>query len=203
LQLLWCPREHDDEPWGPRPHIFWRRRAELEAATAKLPDARVVDETLHPSPCVLHPEPGVVEYTMADAPSDFWPPLRERGRAFEALSGLRFGSHLTVAPGTKIGGWPYWCQRPYWPQCDCGSTPTYFLTIQTYEFDGNQAARWVPYHDRDAVNRFYRDRRAIDFEVFEAARNPHGLQVGRSGGLHLFLCIHCSYMPLLHWIDDA
>lgn len=203
LQVLWCPRDHDDPGWWPLPRLVWRRRAELESETVALPAARVVDETLHPAPCVLHPEPGVVEYTMSDAPPGFWPPLRERGEEFQEKTGLRFGSHLTVAPGTKLGGWPNWHQPPYWPECECGGRPVYFLSVQTYEFDGGEAVRWVPFHDQDMVTRFYRDRDSVDFEVFEAARNPHGLQIGRSGGLHLFLCVQCPGTPLLHWADDT
>ena len=203
LRVLWCPREHETPYWWPLPSIFWHTEADLDAGSTTLPGARVVDETLHPHACVLHPEPDVIEYTIWDAPQGFWPPLRQRGKAFEEATGLRFGSHLTVAPGTKVGGWPSWHQPPHWPVCDCGGQAEYLLSIQSYEFDGSESIRWTPLHDQDVVSQFYRDRSSVSFEVLEKIRNPHGLQIGRSGGLHIFICMKCPGSKLYHWADDS
>ncbi|NUR40210.1 MAG: hypothetical protein HOV73_09025 [Streptomyces sp.] len=74
LQVLWCPFETHGFPHAPAIHL--RRRdsmAALDAVLTNPPLPAVVGyEGLVPEPCVLHPEPGVVEYE--------WPELLSGGR---------------------------------------------------------------------------------------------------------------------------
>lgn len=60
FQLLWCPNNHG-EPWyGPRPAAFWRRAADVTEVLQRPPepefDTHLNATRYDPVPCLLHPE---------------------------------------------------------------------------------------------------------------------------------------------------
>lgn len=205
FQLLWCPNDHAGFEWWPRIHGVWRSAQSVGAASAapSAPADGQFDESMVPAACVLHPEHDVVEYTIRDAPEGFWPPLRERGRAYQELTGFRFGMHVGVAPGTKAGGWPSWRQPPQWPRCAAGHEVRHLLTIQSYELQGDDCQRWAVGTERELIGRFLADRSSVGFEEYEDVTHPHRMQIGRSGGMYLFCCFQCPGAPVSCVADSA
>jgi len=44
----------------------------------------------------------------------------------------RFFERLTNQCGSKIGGFPSWCQRPDFPECECGRKKTFFFQVASF-----------------------------------------------------------------------
>lgn len=101
LQVLWCPFEAHGFPHAPAVHL--RRRdstAALDAVLTNPPLPAVVGyEGLVPEPCVLHPEPGVVEYEWPELlDEDLQSRIEDRGVGGEPLGG---GRGIRRIPGLR------------------------------------------------------------------------------------------------------
>ncbi|MFF5495155.1 hypothetical protein [Streptomyces aquilus] len=175
LQVLWCPFEAHGLPRTPAVHLRWRDSgATTDAVLTNPPLPPVVGyEGLVPEPCVLHPEPGVVEYE--------WPELLgedlqsriqewEEGLWEEEEDGgesLGYDADFAVAAGWKVGGHAYWgVTGPHPMVCSCGTPMELLLAIRPSEHGGSRS--WVPLEDE--------------------ALAPTHVSVGRVGTLNLFVC---------------
>lgn len=207
FQLLWCPNHH---PPGGYPvmatlHVaaFWRRAAAVTEVLDSPPAARFDVERnaeyYQPQPCLLNPEP-VTEYpsySRYPACSDLPEPLRQRVERWDDLTAGLYSEVLSVAPGTKAGGYPEWIQEADWPACDCGRRMDHLLTIATAEWGAR--LRWIPLEDRDQT--FARERYEASFTSGRPSSSrdvfaPHGIKLGDIGSMYLFTCIACRHRPL-------
>lgn len=145
---------------------------------------------LVPRPCVLDPE-RVTEYPSWDLPEDLRRSVADR-------LGDDYETGLAVAPGTKAGGYPGWCQPPDWPACDCGRVMDHLLTVASLEFDNARDRRWVPLEDRPvpAV-----PEGAAWYSAAE--QNPAGLMIGDVGGMYLFVCTSCPERQFAYRFDHS
>jgi hypothetical protein len=170
-----------------------------------VPEPFVFFENLHPRACVVHPEPGVVEYPDQDGPIDLSCD-DPRVVAFEADTGWSADGNLFVAPGAKAGGYPSFCQEPVWPECACGRTMSYLLTISTGELGLDSYRRWMPLAEADLREGWIAssDGATAGDELrqgWDAASAGAGIYVGRGGAMHIFYCAHCPGMPYDQWLD--
>jgi len=207
FQFLWCPNGH---PPGRYPTIgglhvagFWRRAAAVTEVLAGPPEPRF-DQDMNarryqPVPCLLNPEP-VTEYpgySRYPGYSDLPEPLRQRVERWDDLTAGLYTEVLSVAPGTKAGGYPGWIQEPDWPVCGCGHRMDHLLTIASGEW-GNRM-RWIPPEDRDHT--FTGEHYEASFTsarplMPQDALAPHGIQLGDIGSMYLFTCTTCQHRPL-------
>lgn len=174
LQLYWYPIEHDTtDASEPEIMMVWRDSASVGEALTDVPRDDS-DYPYVPVPCVLHPEPGVVEYPSrsADLPEGWdW----SRLEAFEEESGWGAFYTLFVASGVKVGGWPNFYQDATWCDCRCGRRMEQLLALDVREWDGEGWRRWIPRADE-------RFRTSIAAGVFleeeRAAQCPSGIDLG-------------------------
>ncbi|WP_345430894.1 DUF1963 domain-containing protein [Actinoallomurus vinaceus] len=196
LQLLWCPFDHEDG-YVPRPELFWQDSSMRGPVLSTPPQPEGACEEYLPDPCVLHPEQ-VVEYPNWDLPKELAEELEERFEELEDDSDWSYWSHLSVAPGIKVGGYPSWTQEPFWPSCtSCGRRMDHLLTVKSAEFDGESWKTWLPVEDAPASGTVldlpYEERRRIQ-------RAP-GVMLGDMGGIYLFVCRQCPDLPYAHHSD--
>jgi hypothetical protein len=203
FQFLWCPNHH---PPGRYPTVgalhvaaFWRRAAAVTEVLHSPPAPRFGQQPnaryYQPLPCLLNPEP-VTEYPSCSqypGHSDLPEPLRSQVQRWDDLTAGLYAEVLSVAPGTKTGGYPRWIQEADWPACGCGRRMDHLLTIASDEW-GNRM-RWIPLEDRD---------HAFAGEHYEASFTrglsldevPHGVKLGDIGSMYLFTCTACPRGPL-------
>lgn len=185
LQILWCPVYHvhlpgQDDAYAPATVVKWRDAAELPATTWTPPTPIDAEEQSIPGPCNLYPEQ-VVEYPtdlpdhlwnqIAELDDDGWRNSRSWGQDGAELS---YQYDLSVAPGTKVGGWPRWhAFDPYpMPCAECGQQLDLLVSFGSVEHgDGN--GQW---DSPDLV--------AIDTDYGSTT----GLTLGRGGDLQIFYC---------------
>ncbi|WP_323178623.1 DUF1963 domain-containing protein [Streptomyces sp. NBC_01381] len=207
LQVLWCPFDHE-AGYVPRPEIFWRDSARCEPLVEEPPRPVGARDDYLPDPCVLHPE-RVVEYPSWDLDDEVAEELEEafeemEDRAEEDGSPCAYWSHLSVAPGIKVGGYPSWTQDPYWPTCPgpCGQRMRHLVTIKSAEFDGASWRRWVPVEDRSGAGEDGWSVFALPYEERNALQCAPGIMLGDMGGMYLFVCAHgCPDMPFRYHSD--
>ncbi len=174
LQVLWCPRDHDDfdrYPAGPKTSLYWRDSAVVSDVIPEIPVTPAYHGQYMLQPCVLHPEPGVVEYPAGE----FMPEGRSRERLAELDEQLGCDAYtdLFAAPGTKVGGWPRYRQDPYWPECaGCSQRLEYLLSVDDLESSND---RW---------NVVSRENGAIP-----------GLKDLGHGIMQLYYCPRCPGLP--------
>jgi hypothetical protein len=205
FQFLWCPNEH---PPGKYPTIgglhvaaFWRRAAAVTEVLASPPAPRFDLEwnarVFKPVPCLLNPEP-VTEYprySRYPGYSDLPEPLRPRVERWDGLTAGLYTGVLSVAPGTKAGGYPDWIQEPDWPVCGCGRRMDHLLTIASEEWGGRM--RWIPREDRDET--FASEHYEASFTRARPTWSgwaPHDIQLGDIGSMYLFTCTTCPLRSL-------
>ena len=204
LQVLWYPIPHETfGEWDPEAMLFWRDSASVTEMLAEVPlinpdypEYAPFPEYV-PIPCLLHPEPGVVEYpsSSSDLPQGWdWSRLAD----FEATSGQDASSTLFIAPGIKVGGWPNFFQEPVWPDCpSCQAQMEHLLTLHTAEWGSEGWERWIPRAD----DRFRAEcRNGERSEELRAAQSPSGIDLG-GGCINLFFCPTCPGMPHAQWHD--
>lgn len=197
LQLLWYPIEHETTDTGdPEIMMVWRDAASVTETLTEVPRGEATYPYV-PFPCVLHPEPGVVEYPSRDAdlPEGWdW----SRLEAFEEQSGWNAFNTLFVASGIKVGGWPNFYQEPVWSDCpDCGRRMDHLLSLDVREWNGESWKRWIPRADaRFRVGLPNRTR----LEGESAAQFPSGIDLG-GGCITLFYCPQCPHTPHAQWYD--
>ncbi|MFJ4188484.1 DUF1963 domain-containing protein [Kitasatospora sp. NPDC089509] len=180
LQVLWCPLEHGIDLVAPL--VRWRSAADVGEVRQAPPAPSEARYGRVPRPCVVHPEV-VTEYPSWDLSDEDWDALEDRFQQVEEETGWEYQSHLSTAPGVKLGGFPGWCQDAQWPSCaGCGVPMEHLLTVEsTEEYDSRQA--WTPVEDRDL-----------------RWQGP-GLRLGDLGGVYLFECHGCPGRPFAHRYD--
>ncbi|MGW6057002.1 DUF1963 domain-containing protein [Streptomyces sp. NPDC055189] len=184
LQVLWCPRKHSGGQWVV-PQVRWRNAGAVGQALDTPPLPAVRHEKYVPRPCVVHPE-RVTEYPGWDLAQDVWDALGGRFEQVEKETGWDYQSHLSTAPGTKLGGYPGWGQDPQWPACtQCGRPMEHLLTFESSEGDSGSARTWTPVEDHEVR---YEDA---------------GMMFGDVGGVYLFECRTCPDRPGTHRFDCA
>ncbi|HEX8032607.1 MAG TPA: hypothetical protein VF510_02110 [Ktedonobacterales bacterium] len=106
FQLLWCPRDHLPH-YSPHLRVYWRQAANVSAVLQDVPVPTVFDPNYMPRVCSFASE-RVREYSdIRDVSDD----LRRRiweWEETEAAQGYSYQYHLSVAPGTKVGGHVGW-----------------------------------------------------------------------------------------------
>lgn len=181
LQVLWCPVTHthlpgQDDAYAPAVTLIWRAAAvAVRGGIVDPPSPYDADDTLVPKPCVLHPEQ-VLEYSV-DLPDDLWQRVARYGDwgGVESFLGdgtrvwydYTYESELSVAPGTKAGGWPRWHAKDPYPM-PCGSCDRQLELLIT--FDSTEG-------DKD-----------WNTDVCDSYWEGTGLTLGRGGDLQIFYC---------------
>jgi hypothetical protein len=205
FQFLWCPNEHPPGRyptlWGLHVAAFWRRAAAvtevLDGPPAPRFDREMNARLYRPLPSLVNPEP-VTEYppySRYPEYSDLPEPLRQRVERWDDLTTGLYTQVLSVAPGTKAGGYPDWIQERGWPECGCGRRMDHLLTIASDEW-GNRM-RWIPPEDRDETFAGEHYEASFTRGLSIASREvPHGIQLGDVGSMYLFTCTTCRHRPL-------
>ncbi|MFF1548076.1 hypothetical protein [Streptomyces sp. NPDC058291] len=143
LQVLWCPQKHSGHRWIV-PRVQWRKASSVGKVLETPPTPADAWENYVPRPCVVHPEL-VTEYPYWDLRDDMWDELEFRFLDLNQETGWDYQSHLSTAPGTKLGGYPGWCQDPEWPGCvECGNRMEHLLTVESTEADAVSRRTWTP-----------------------------------------------------------
>ncbi|MEU4119079.1 hypothetical protein AB0F71_31875 [Kitasatospora sp. NPDC028055] len=186
VQILWCPYRHPDVPGmhehysGPAPKVIWRAAGSLTDTTFPARGA-LADGGCVLEPCVLNPE-RIIEYPdIEDLPESLQSRIYAWQESLGEGPGYDYRNDLSVAPGLKAGGWPYWphCPRPV--QCSCGSEMSLLLTMPHGE---RGAQSWTPLEDQfRAAKRGY-DAEFHDPTGFSGARDELLIFVCRQDPLH-------------------
>lgn len=201
FQLLWCPNSHELTYQGPFPQVFWRTAADVKTALSSHPLPTLTDAvgSATPTPCQLFPE-RVIEYPsdfdLCDNHPNLWA-LVQNSSLLQAKAseldptvfedaGTLYGWDLSVADGTKVGGYVNWCQSPQVPICTCGALMEHLLTIADAEFDGGTRYRWLTQEEQSVWGSSPDER----FQVQSAAGFTHG------GRFFLFICRKCASWPV-------
>lgn len=200
FQIVWCPNYH--EPYYiPGSQVFWRKRADIRDALEAMPvPAPDHHEEFHvPVPCVLTPE-RVAEFPSIRTLS------KQLSSTIQSSSALQHAANtapdwthgdastlyqywLSVAPGSKVNGYPKWIQDPDTPQCACGKQMEYLLTVDSEECDGGTWGRWLPQEDRHLWG-------GEDHHARLGAIQPTELGFGDCGNIHYFVCRSCEGWPV-------
>ena len=183
FQLLWCPASHP-ELYAPAIRVFWHAAASLGSFIPPAPYPRLDADVYIPEPCVLKPEQ-VTEYPgFGELDQD----LANRIGAWESAEGSpRYQWALSSAPGTKVGGYPFWFQDPEPQTCLAGHPMDHLLTISDTEFDGGTWQRWLPVEEEGV----WHGPTTARFAAQEAA----GLHFGM-GSIYVFMCRSCESWPI-------
>lgn len=195
-QVLWCPLDHPESGWSPRPQLFWRRAADVASPLTTVPGPRRFEKNYLPRPCVIDPE-RVVDYPNWDLPVNISAAIRPRAAEVEQATGWAYHYHLSCVDGVKAGGYPNWTQEPDWPDCPAGHRMEHLLSIPSWEFDGTSWKRWTPIEDRPPSGNPF----DLPYEQRTLIQNPHGLTLGDAGGVYLFVCPRCPDLPMTHRHD--
>jgi hypothetical protein len=216
FQMLWCPREHGDIPecrekpcpmsWAD-PRFYWRSRRQVARPRPDNPPPQEAYYEYVPFPCRLLPE-RVTEFpSVYDLPED----VRQRISEWEdqnlgpdGMHACEYEAELSVAYGTKVGGYIHWIQSPWEPGCECGRPMEHLLTIATVEWNGVGDLRWTPVEEQatfasfpGAWDQWHEEHKAI----WDALWNPTGLNLGDAGQMQLFVCRHCGRWPIVPIIE--
>jgi len=196
LQVVWCPFDHDDG-YVPRPEIYWRCAADIGEVLATPPTPTSARDEYIPSPCTIDPE-RIVEYPNWDLPDDAFEGQDEVLDDVELATGWIYWSHLSVAPGIKVGGYPGWTQDPNWPLCPgCRQQMDHLLTVKSAEFDGESWRTWLPEQDAPTTGNVL----DLPYETRTKIQRAHGLMLGDMGGIYLFICPRCPETPFAYRSD--
>lgn len=165
FQLLWTPRE------PLKPQAFWRKRGTAPLADARPSNSRAFPDLI-PVPCRVFPE-RVMEYpsleVLPKAVRDMLPDAEE------------YANRLSVCPGTKVGGHPWWPGQPGATACESCKWPMDFLAgIASSEWSENTRDRWKPTEE------------AKDEKGF---REAAGLKLP-GGVVNVFVCHRCVGWPV-------
>ncbi|WP_051969160.1 hypothetical protein [Kitasatospora azatica] len=158
---------------GPAPKVIWRSAASL--TDASIGGNRSADDMYLLEPCVLHPE-RITEYPdIEDLPEQLQSRIHAWHNSLGQDPGYDYGNDLSVAPGLKTGGWPYWPHGPRPVRCSCDSEMSLLLTLPNGE---RGALSWTPVEDR-----FRARKRGYDPEFHD----PTGFR-GARDELLIFVC---------------
>jgi len=207
LQLTWCPHDHNRQG-HPEVKLLWRCLSDMAETCKGLSMNESGSDELIPSPCCLAPEP-VVEYpdfsTLAEdlqqrilhhaaivrfAHANAQELALQDGTEWQGASEVErlYRNALSIAPGSKWGGYPQGIASQSIPTCHCGREKTYLLTIASAEFNAANWQRWLPAAEQD-ICQVNAQRRA---DIQSAA----DVLLGEAGNLHCFICSHCADTPV-------
>jgi hypothetical protein len=195
FQLLWCPNDHEIT-LSPVCRVFWRKEAEVTDPLIWMSAPAPVEEEYLPRPCCLHPE-RVTEYP---GPGELPDDLAEVIRRWEVDCGQEatYELELSVAPGTKLGGYVDWIQGAGIPHCECGHPMEHLLTVASSEFSGGGWQRWCPMEDVQTTGMSLDELQAghawLD-ELKEIDRST-GIMLSDMGSLYVFICRGCPDWPI-------
>ena len=131
-------------------------------------------------------------------PGDLYHDLEKRFTRLHDDTGWSYGSDLSDAPGTKLGGYPGWTQPPDWPDCEsCGQRMEHLLTVASWECDSATWRTWLPVEDRELLKGQEEVQTKLNLSVTQAA----GLMLGDAGGVYIFECLSCPGRPTSHRFD--
>lgn len=208
FQLLWCPRDHEDGM--PAFQVYWRSTDSIHRPLPEIPqpllkeaDTAWDDGVYLPRACRLYPE-RVLEFPDFDElPINLQENLESWDLSKEADMNHRleeyrrlpvnpgkwlYKTELSMAGGTKIGGYCEWIQLSAAPICPCGHSMEHLLTLSTQEpiFD----SRWGPVEDvAEPAN-------LPTGEALLSIRHVSGLELGDGGNIHYFICRACPEWPI-------
>jgi hypothetical protein len=114
----------------------------------------------------------------------------------DGMHACEYEAELSVACGTKVGGYLQWIQFPWQPACKCGRSMEHLLTIDSVEWNGVDDQRWTP--EEGPARHNHTDDQWGDQR---ANWNPTGLMLGDAGHMHLFVCRHCGRWPIVPGIE--
>lgn len=202
FQLLWCPNEDSFGADLLTYEVRWRRAAEIAKPREQNPVSSVFDEDYFPRPCRLrltrvrefpHCEELSEETKQAINASPellswlaAWNRRHPDDAIDEPLTAYQFW--LSVADGSKIGGYVNWIQSPEVPECGCDRPMEHLLSIASAEFDVQTYHAWCPDEGREAFRGSYEERMPV--------QSPMGLLLGDMGMLYFFICRHCPDWPI-------
>jgi hypothetical protein len=189
------------------PRFYWRNRL---AITKPRPDNPPQQEAYYeyvPFPCRLLPE-RIVEFpSIYDLPDETVQRIYEwqdQHLGPDGMHACEYETDLSVACGTKVGGYISWIQEPWQPTCECGKRMEHLLTIATVESGGLINERWTPLEEQEILASF--PPKSDDWnEGQKAIRHalcmPTGLSLGDAGDMKLFVCRHCGKWPIVPSIE--
>ncbi len=216
FQMLWCPREHSDVPecrkmpcpmyWAD-PRFYWRSTGDINSPRPDNPPPREAYCEYVPLPCRLLPE-RVIEYpSVYDLPGGLVERIYEwedQHLGPDGMHACEYEGELSVACGTKIGGYIRWIQFPWQPACECGRLMEHLLTIASVEWDGIRDARWMPVEEQTILASFpgrWEDWDEEQKAIQGALWGPTGLMLGDAGQMQLFVCRQCGRWPIVPNIE--
>jgi len=179
LQVLWSPRDHGEH--GPKPRLYWRKAADVKEPLAEYPSTEFALMDSVPVACRAFPEQ-VTEFP--DWATIRVTPLGDQIRAWKPPAGGDpvdlYQKQLSAAPGTKVGGFPFWKGEAKPPACGtCRRGMDYLLTIDSDEW-GN--ASWVPTEEAGKP-------------ATPGLSKAPGLTLPAPGNRHAFVCRRCPDWP--------
>ncbi|MFC4008626.1 DUF1963 domain-containing protein [Nonomuraea purpurea] len=187
-----------DEPWPSCAEEHYAKdAADVRRVLASPPRSADAPQGHVPVPCVVHPEQ-VMEYPHGyEMPDDLHNTIDGQLDGLKEATGWDYYYHLSVAPGTKVGGYPNGLiAATRWFACErCGGPVEHLLSVRHEEFDGESWRTWLPVEDRpddDGGPLYFRNHR---FQRAAATKNPHGLEVGGGGDVYIFECRSCPDRP--------
>jgi hypothetical protein len=182
LQLLWVPRDFPAHNNGPKPLVLWHQRADLDTTYDPSGSEEYAYLDYVPVPSALAPEK-VLE--LPDWHTVQVTPLKEKIEQWQPDGELNpiklYDLQCSVAPGTKLGGYPRWLAQPAPPTCSvCKRGMDYQLTIDSKEW---RDPSWRSVHEADKDH--------MERELSTAA----GLTLPVPGNRHLYVCHRCPDWP--------
>jgi hypothetical protein len=208
FQVIWCPHTHEEFDYLPAHYIYLRSTADLPGPFADIPEPRLNDEFVYtdageyvPTQCRFYPEP-IVEYPVIEELAD---EVQEKLKQWDVsfipgIEELQAGwvdapfspgewlymCELSVAGGTKVGGYPEWIQGPDYPVCACGKRMEHLLSISSLEtVIGQEGDRWIPIEEKDLPY-------ALRYQLHYGTR----LMFGDGGIVYMFVCRECKEWPI-------
>ncbi|NOU88215.1 hypothetical protein GC102_20935 [Paenibacillus sp. LMG 31460] len=178
LNIFWCPKDHG-EVLEPQFKAIWGKSARLNNSN------HIIS---------LNPE-AVIEYPSLEKLLSINEPLGRSLMEWQSRKGEEneeeeaiYEYQLSVADGTKIGGYVNWVQSDETPNCECNNEMEHLLTVSEAEFDGGTYGRWCPIELEDVWKLPYKERVNL--------QSPLGLSLGDMGKIYFFICEKCKSKPL-------
>ncbi|WP_203885837.1 hypothetical protein [Planotetraspora kaengkrachanensis] len=184
-QVLWCPFVHESD-YRPVVGVLWRDSNVVANILGEIPQPVASEEGYLPRPCVLSPE-RVEEYPAWETAAELAKEIGEWESSLDDSEEWSYQYHLSVAPGTKVGGWVDWVQSPEAVRCDHSHEMEHLLTIASWEYDPGSATRWVPLEERHLLG--------SDFDP--ERMGPADIMIGDAGSAYLFICRECPDRPVV------